>query len=185
MSKPRLETSSRRLTPFPVLAGTLAAFLSGCSAASDPAIETRDACTLVDAAAAAAILGEPVTTNAVTPASAANNNVSLCNYETGTLHHGFMVTVGPHHLASIANDAAGRMQDNAKSAADAFPDLKVTLSDIPGLGDAAYLLTTDAYIQVYVFSSAYQVLINRTIAPTPDAVDDTEKIAALALAGLK
>ncbi len=167
-----------------LLVGGLASVLAGCGGTTVPPAPKLDACTMVDAATAAEILGEPVTAKPIESAAASKNGISLCNYQTATLNNGFMVTVGRHGLSDVKTDAAGEMEQNVKSSEEALPDIKVTLTKLPGLGDAAFLLTTDIYIQVYVYKGPERVMINRNVAPTPAAIAATEKLARLALASL-
>ncbi len=178
-----MEMRLRRFVPasFGIAAATF--LLVGCSASDTPPV-MLDACTMLDGDAIATILGESVTPTPIESAAATRNGVSMCNYEAPTLHNGFLLTVGPHGSADVAASADADVAQNLAAAEEAFPGSNADSVAIDGLGEAAFALTTDIYIQIYAYQGPYRVLVNRNVAPSTTTVDATTRLARLAVDAL-
>lgn len=161
-----------------------ALLVAACSNASDAPPTILDACTMLETDAAAAIVGEAVTPTPIESAAATRNGVSMCNYLAPTLHNGFLLTVGPHALTDLAASAAAEMAQNLQSADEALPGTNAQTIEIDRLGEAAYALTTDIYIQIYAYKGPYRVLVNRNVAPSAAMVEATTELARLAVDAL-
>ena len=159
-------------------------FAAACSTASDTPPARLDACAMIDGAAAAAIIGENVTPTPIESIASTRIGVSMCNYEAPTLHNGFMLTVGPNATDDLTVTAATEMVQNLAAAEEAFPGINAKSSEINALGEAAYALTTDVYIQIYAYKGRYRVLVNRNVAPTPASLEATTRLAQLAVDAL-
>ncbi|SME99320.1 hypothetical protein SAMN06265365_11498 [Tistlia consotensis] len=164
-----------------LLLAVLPAVLPGAPAAA----AALDACSLVDPAAAAKILGHPVTPKPVDSA-AAGNDASLCSYQGGGLHGGFLLIAAPLRADDLAATVDAQKKSVLEdSAPPGVPLPKPTIVDLPDLGDAAFLVTTDDNLQLHVFAAGDKLVLDRNLAPSPAAIDQAEALARAAIKGLK
>lgn len=184
--------SVRRVrSPRSVLATTLlAAFvlpLAACSSSnSDSQASAKiDACKLITTDAASKVLGTTVKTKAIDTSSSGPGAASMCNYNDGTIHGGFMLIAGrfSRHL-DMAKEAASEEKSAVKEwkqHAGGSP----TVTDIKGLGEAAYLFKARSTTELHVLSHGASLVFVRTVDASPKVVKQTEALARLALANLQ
>lgn len=160
--------------------GLVCLVLQACSQGKPP----PDACKVVDLAQAQQVLGAKLTAKSITPSSAPKG-VSMCNYSDGTVHGGFMLLTAPMHPDDLAAEVASEKKsilDSSASADASLPQPKI--QDVSGLGDAAFLVTSDAYLQLHVIGHGVKLVFTRTVGPDPTAIANLEKLAKDVLAGL-
>jgi hypothetical protein len=155
--------------------------LSACSSAA----AKPDACKLIDPAAAGKILGATITTKPIQIGSADDKATSMCSYQDGTVGGGFMLLAAELHPKNLADEVASEEKSVTQDSGPPGLNLpKPEVRDISGLGDAAFLVSSAQSLELHVFAHGAKVVIVRNVKPTPDLVDQTEKLARLALAKL-
>ncbi len=142
-----------------------------------------DACTLVSATAAGRILGTRVTVKAVDTSAAGPGAASICDYDTGSLHGGFMLIAGRIHYTNAAAEVAYQKKT---AAGDVPPGMaKPTFTDVKGLGEAAYLLKAAGSFQLHVLAHGAGVVISMLQDASPKTLAQSKKLARIALGNLK
>ena len=137
----------------------------------------------MSATAAGRILGTKVTVKPVDTSAAGPDAASICDYETGTLHGGFMLLAGRIHYT----DAAAEVAYQKKTAAGDVPPgmAKPTFTDVKGLGEAAYLLKAAGSFQLHVIAHGTAIVIGMLQNATPTAVTQSKQLARIAYSHLK
>lgn len=189
--KRTLPSVRRVRSPCSVLAATLlAAFvlpLAACSTSSSDSQASAkiDACKVISPDAASKILGATIRTKTIDTSSAGPGAASMCNYNDGTIHGGFMLIAGRFSRnLDMAKEAASEEKSAVKEwkqHAGGSP----TVTDIKGLGEAAYLFKAPSTTELHVFSHGTSLVLVRTVDASPTVVKQTEALARLALANLK
>jgi len=143
-----------------------------------------DACTLIDPAQAGRILGHPVAVHPVDTKLAGPGAASMCNYSSGHMRGGFMLLAARLSVTDLANEMASEKKEIRDESMKAL-NITPKISDMSGLGDAAFLVDSGGFLQLHVFVHGNKIVINRNTKATPKVVDETEQLARAALARLK
>ncbi len=164
----------------------LAAFIgTALIAAPQAAIAAPiDACKLVDLPAARKVLGTTLSTKPVN-VSASGTDTSMCNYTDGTMHGGFMLLAAPLKVDNLADEVASQEKSIAEDSAP--PGVKMpkpTISNVSGLGDAAFLVTIGDSLQIHAFAKNAVIVVSRNVKATPKEIAKSEKVARLAMTNL-
>ncbi len=142
-----------------------------------------DACKLVSATAAGRVLGTRVTVKAVDTSAAGSGAASICNYNTGSLHGGFMLLAGRIHYTDAAAEVAYQKQT---ATLDVPPGMaKPSFADVKGLGEAAYLLKARGSFQLHVLAHGTAIVISMLHDASPKALVQSKRLARIALGNLK
>ena len=144
-----------------------------------------DACTLVSATAAGRILGTRVTVKAVDTSAAGPDAASMCDYETGRIHGGFMLIAGRIHYTNAAAEVAYQKKTATNDVPPPGIDYKPTFVDVKGLGEAAYLLKVHGSFQLHVLNHGTAVIIAMLQNASPKLLAQSEQLARIALGNLK
>jgi hypothetical protein len=162
---------------------TLGLTLSFIATASYASSGKIDACKLVSVAAAGKILDTKVTTVKPVDTSAAEPDAaSICNYETGRIHGGFILIAGRIRYT----DAAAEVAYQEKTASSDVPpgmDYQPTFADIKGLGEAAYIVKARGSFQLHVLAHGTEIVIGMDVSPK--TVAQSKQLARIALGNLK
>lgn len=165
-----------RHVPAIIAAGALCLF-STCQAAG------LDACKLIGADQASRILGSQVSAHAMDTAAAGPDAGSMCNYTGEGAGGGFMLIAGHVHYTDAAMEVARREHEALSDTPPGLP--KPSFSAVEGLGDAAYLAKATGYFQLHVLAHGSVIVINRNMAASTPAVEQTKALARAALERLK
>ena len=142
-----------------------------------------DACKLISADQASTILGSKITAHSMDTSAAGPNAGSMCRYAGKGSGSGFMLIVAHLKYTDAAKEVASRQREALSDNPPGLPTPRFTA--VKGLGDAAYLATTSAYLQLHVLTHGNVIVINRNTAASTSAVQQTKKLARAALARLK
>ncbi len=171
--------NSRAWTGAIALGLTLIFTVTACSAGSSKI----EACKLVSATAAGRILGTRVTVKAVDTAVAGSDVATICNYNTGSVHGGFMLIAGRIHYT----DAAAEVAYQEKTATTDIPPgtgkLTFSFTAVKGLGEAAYLAKMRGSFQLHVLAHGMAIVI--AMDASPKAVARSKQLARIALGNIK
>ena len=138
-----------------------------------------DACKLVSATEASRVFGTRVTVKAVDTSAAGSGAASICNYNTGSLHGGFMLLAGRIHYTDAAAEVAYQKQ---AATLDIPPGMaKPSFTDVNGLGEAAYLLKTQGSFQLHVLAHGTAIVISMIHDANAKSVSQARALAAIAL----
>lgn len=174
-----MQTTVRRRVPSIGLAAALA--LTGLTLRAEAA--QPDACALIAPAQASHILGTAVTAHKVDTHLAGPGAASMCNYSTGHMNSGFMLLAAHLKVPDLAHEVASekkRIHDESVKMLKIAPKI----SDVGGLGDAAFLVDSGGFLQLHVFAHGDKIVINRNARATKKVVAETEQLARAALGGL-
>ncbi len=138
----------------------------------------------MSATAAGRILGARVTVKAVNPSDTQPGDASICDYDTGSLHGGFMLFAGRIHYTDVAAEVAYQKKTAAGDVPPPGVDYKPTFSDVKGLGEAAYLLKVHGSFQLHMLAHGTAVVISM-MGASPKALAQSKKLARIALGNLK
>jgi hypothetical protein len=169
----------RRLRPI-----GLAVALALVSAAPHAEAAQPDACTLIAPARASHILGAAITVHKVDTSIAGPNAASMCRYASGHMGSSFMLLAAHLKVPNLAHEIASekkRIRD------ESVKMIKITpkISDVNGLGDAAFLVDSGGFLQLHVFAHGNKIVVNRTTRATKKVIAETKELARAALDGLK
>lgn len=142
-----------------------------------------DACKLIAPAQASHILGAAVTVKKVDTHLAGPDAASMCRYTTGHLHGSFMLLAAHLRPPDLAREVASEKKQIHD---ESMKMLKIApkISDVSGLGDAAFLVDSGGFMQLHVFAHGDKIVINRNARATKKVVAETEQLARAALGGL-
>jgi hypothetical protein len=143
-----------------------------------------DACSLIDAAQASKILSIPITVHPVDTSAAGPGAASMCRYSSGHIMGGFMVLAAHLAAPNLAREVASEKQ---RISSDTNPIMKTApkITDVAGLGDAAFLVDAGSFLQLHVFAHGNKLVVNRTARATKEVIDQTEQLARVALGRLQ
>lgn len=142
-----------------------------------------DACKLVSAAEAGRILGVDVTVKPIDTSAAAPDAASLCSYQTGKVGGGFMLLAGRVHYTDAAAEVASRKKEELSGVPADIP--KPEFTDVPGLGEAAYLAKTPESLELHVLDHGAVIVVTVSRKPDDATVAQTEQVARAALGNLQ
>lgn len=142
-----------------------------------------DACKLISADQASAILGSKITAHSMDTSAAGPNAGSMCRYAGRGSGSGFMLIAAHLKYTDAAKEVASRQKEALSDNPPGLPKPRFTA--VKGLGDAAYLATTSAYFQLHVLAHGNVIVINRNTAVSTRAVQQTKELARAALARLE
>ncbi len=163
------------------LALTAVLLFGGCSADTPP---TLDACALVSTQEASSAAGTTVTQKALNPPTSSPDRASMCHYGTGKVSEGFMLLAAP--LRKGVDRAHEIAAEKQSITADLKSQLGMTpkIEDLSGLGQAAFVVETPAFVQLHVFAGQAKLVFNMNGADTPRNVALARKLAAVAIGHL-
>jgi hypothetical protein len=154
------------------------------SAGSQKAAASQiDACSLLSAQQAGAVVGvsmsqKPVDTSAVGPDAA-----TMCSYSSTSLPQGYMLLAGWLKVSDLAKEVDSQKAEIRQSFQQ---HLNVTpkIVDVKDLGDAAFLVSMDGALQLHAFAKGAVIVVNRNVSATPENIAQLEKFTRAALNNL-
>lgn len=145
-----------------------------------------DACKLVDPASAAKLMGGSVTAKPIDTNAAGPDAASMCFYSAGNPAAGFMLLAAHLHPANLATEIARQKREVTASSAPPGTNMaKPKITDVAGIGKAAFLVAMPGFLQVHAFASGAVIVVNQNRNATPDAISQAKAFARLAMKGLK
>ena len=157
-------------------AGVLAMAAGPALAAGAP-----DACKLVAPDLVTKIMGTPISAKPVDHGG--GTNVSMCSYQGAAVGSGFML------IAAVLpkGDLAAEVASQKKTVADDAPPPgieKPKVADVSGVGDAAFLVSSNVMVQLHVFARGDKLVISRNVPASPKAIAQEKQVAEAAIANL-
>jgi hypothetical protein len=164
------------------IALTLACALVGLTANAQAA--QPDACALIAPAQAGRILGTPVTAHMMDTSLAGPDAASMCRYAAKGGRGSFMLLAARLKVPNLAQEIASEKKQIRD---ESVKMMKITpkITDISGLGDAAFLVDSGGYMQLHVFANGNKIVVNRNAQATDKVINEIKQLARSALARLK
>lgn len=149
---------------------------SGAGAGGGP----LDACTLIGAQRAGAILGQTVTTKQVGPRPAKASDASECVYSTGSIDGGFMLIAARLGFDDAKAEARSQMATARKDhPPPGIP--RTTVRMVDGPGQAAFLGTSSASTELHVLDHGVSLVVSISQPESPAVLARLRKLAEAAL----
>lgn len=164
------------------LAGEAPAWSSADPVAEAADVGKLEACKLISAADAGKILGTPVTVKPIDTSAAGPDAASMCSYQTGHVGGGFSLLAGRAHYSDATAEVARRKKEAVSGIPPGIPT--PTFTDVPGLGQAAYLAKTSSSLELNVLQGGAVLVVTFVGKPDEATIEKSEKLARVALAGL-
>lgn len=154
------------------------------AAASQNAAGSRiDACSLLSAQQAGAVLGVSVTRKPVDTSAAGPGAASMCNYSSASLPQSYMLLASRLKVSDLAKEVASQKAEISK---DMQQNIHMTpkFADVKDVGDAAFLVEFAGTMQLHAFAKQAVIVVNRNVNATPENVAQLENFARAAVAHL-
>ena len=154
------------------------------SAGSEKAAGAQiDACSLLSAQEAGAVLGVPMTQKAVDTSAAGPDAATMCHFSSTSSRQGYMLLASWLKVSDLAQEVESQKNEIRK---DMQEHINVTpkIEDVSGLGDAAFLVEMTGDVQLHAFAKGAVIVVSRNVDATPENVAQLEKFARAALGHL-
>ena len=169
-----------KIRPFALTAAVSAGLLV-FAAVPALAAGAPDACKLVAPDLVTKIMGTPISAKPVDHGG--GNDVSMCSYQGATIGSGFMLIAA----ALPKGDLAAEVADQKKTVLNDTPPPgieKPKVADVSGVGDAAFLVSSNVMVQLHVFAHGDKLVISRNVPASSKAIAEEKQVAQAAIANL-
>ncbi len=141
-----------------------------------------DACKLVAPDLVGKIFGTPISAKSI-DTHGGGADVSMCAYQGAAIGSGFML------IAAVLpkSDLAAEVADQKKTVLNDTPPPgieKPKVADVSGVGDAAFLVSSNVMVQLHVFARGDKLVISRNVPASPTAIAQEKQVAEAAIANL-
>ena len=198
--KTRFATDTIRLTLRPnvlcaiaaclLLAAAVACQTSGSKSAGSEAAGSAkaagsqiDACSLLSAEQAGAVLGVSITRKPVDTSAAGPDAATMCHYSSTSFPQGYMLLASWLKVSDLAKEVESQKSEIRQ---DMQQHLNVTpkIVGVKDMGDAAFLVEMDGALQLHAFAKGAVIVASRNVNATAENVAQLETFARAALSHL-
>jgi hypothetical protein len=153
------------------------------SAATEAAGSQIDACSLLSADQAGAVLGASVTRKPIDTSAAGPGASTMCHYASAGSPQGYLLQASWLKVSDLAKEVDSQKAEISK---DFQQHLNVTpkIVDVNGMGDAAFLVEMDGALQLHAFAKGAVIVASRNVSATPENLAQLEKFSRAALSHL-
>lgn len=142
-----------------------------------------DACSLLSAKQAGAVLGASVTRKLVDTSAAGPDAATMCHYSSASSPQGYLMLASWLKVSDLAKEVNSQKAEISKSMQQ---HLNVTpkIVDVKDMGDAAFLVEMDGALQLHAFAKDAVIVVNRNVSASAENVAQLETFARAALSHL-
>jgi len=142
-----------------------------------------DACSLLSAQQAGAVIGASATRKPVDTSAAGPDAATMCHYSSPSFPQGYLLLASWLKVSDVAKEVDSQKTEIRQ---DMQQHLNVTpkIVDVKDMGNAAFLVEMDGALQLHAFAKGAVIVVSRNVSATAENVAQLEAFARAALSHL-